>query len=367
MKKYISRVLPILSILLSGILWGVISLFIRRLSAAGLSTMQICFVRLFFAAPVLVIVALIFSPKHMRIRWKDIWIFFGTGVVSIFLFNFFYFYTIIHSEASIAGVLLYTSPIFVMLLSTVLFKEKVGVKKLLSLALTFVGCVLVSGVIGGKMSLRPIVALIGVLSGFFYALYTIFGAIGLKRYDPLTVTAYTFLFAFVAALPFGDVRGTVTVLFKTPTLLLWGAGIGIVCTVLPYFFYTWGLKRVEASRASIISAAEPLVAALVGIFLYGERHNLLKILGIIAVLAAIVILNLPRRVPKKKPVAEPQPQLGENIPEPLDEEELAEAHQQMDEKLIEAGTPCVEEVVENRVQSDALPPTSEENDPNVEK
>ena len=367
MKKYFSRVLPILSILLSGILWGVISLFIRRLSAAGLSTMQVCFVRLFFAAPLLIVMALIFSPRHMRIRIKDVWIFFGTGIVSIFLFNFFYFYTIIHSEASIAGVLLYTSPIFVMLLSTLLFKEKVGVKKLLSLVLTFAGCILVSGVIGGKLSLRPIVALTGLASGFFYALYTIFGAIGLKRYDPLTVTAYTFLFAFVAALPFGDVRGTVTTLFATPTLLLWGAGIGILCTVLPYFFYTWGLKRVEASRASIISAAEPLVAALVGILIYGERHNFLKILGILFVLVAIVVLNLPRRTPGRKPAPKQEASVTELPPEPLDEEELAEAQQHMDEKLIEAGTPCVEEVVENRVQNDVLPPPSEEGNDGTEK
>lgn len=354
MKKYFSRVLPILSILLSGILWGVISLFIRRLSAAGLSTMQVCFVRLFFATPVLVVMALIFSPKHMRIRIKDIWIFFGTGIVSIFLFNFFYFYTIIHAEASIAVVLLYTSPIFVMLLSTIFFKEKVGVKKLISLALTFAGCVLVSGVIGGKLSLRPIVALTGLAAGFFYALYTIFAAIGLKRYDPLTVTAYTFLFAFVAVMPFGDVGGTVTTLFKTPTLLLWGAGVGILCTVLPYFFYTWGLKRVEASRASIISASEPLVAALVGILIYGERHNFLKILGIVFVLVAIVVLNLPRRAKGALPQKTEQP-AAEPHPEPLDEEELAERGQQMDEKLLENAPECLEEVVENRVTCEPPP------------
>ena len=75
-----------------------------------------------------------------------------------------------------------------------------------------------------------------------------------------------------------------------------------------------------------------MVAALVGIFLYGERHNLLKILGIIAVLAAIVILNLPRRAPVKKAPAPLSEQKEEAVPEPLDEEELAEAQQQMDGK-----------------------------------
>ena len=297
MKKN-RRLLSILSILLSGILWGIISIFIRKLSATGLNSMQICFVRLLFAAPIFIIAALIFSPARMRIRLRDIWIFLGTGVVSVFLFNYFYFYTIIHSEASIAVVLLYTSPIFVMILSRILFKEKIGAEKIISVAMTFIGCILVSGVTEGGTALAPLVALVGIMSGIFYALYTIFGTFGLKRYDPLTVTAYTFLFAFIASLPFSGIGDIFSTLSATPTLWLWGAGIAVICTVLPYFFYTWGLKAVESSRAAILVAIEPLVASLVGILFYGEGHSFPKILGILFVLGAILLMNTGR---KQKP------------------------------------------------------------------
>ena len=295
MEKGIRRVLPILSVLLSGILWGVISLFIRELSAAGLSAMQICFVRLLFAAPIFVIVALAFSPAHLRIRLRDIWIFLGTGVVSVVLFNYFYFYTIIHSEASVAVVLLYTSPIFVMLLSALIFKEKVGAEKILALAMTFIGCILVSGVTSGGASLSPLVAFVGVMSGLFYALYTIFGTFGLRRYDPLTVTAYTFLFAFLASLPISDLQGVFAILSATPSLWLWCAGIAVISTVLPYFFYTWGLRSVEPSRAAILVAVEPIVGCLLGMIAYGERHDFPKILGILFVVGAILLLNAPKR------------------------------------------------------------------------
>ena len=318
MRRRVGHVLPVLALLLSGVLWGVISIFIRKLSSAGLSTMQICFIRLVFAAPIFVVAALIFSPKHMRIRLRDIWIFIGTGVISIFLFNYFYFYTIIHSEASVAVVLLYTSPIFVMILSVILFKEKIGPTKIIALVMTFIGCVLVSGVITGTSVLRPIVGFIGVLSGLFYALYTIFGVFGLKRYDPITVTAYTFLFALIVALPVGDVKGTFTVIGNNPTLWLWCAGISVVGTVLPYFFYTWGLKYVESSRASLLSAVEPLVASLVGIVFYGEGRNFAKILGIVFVLAALLLLNL--RKPKQKEqgsVCVTDSEQCDRVPEPV--------------------------------------------------
>ena len=295
MKKGIARILPVFSILLSGILWGVISLFIRKLSAAGLSARQICFVRLMFAAPLFLLASLLFSPTHLRIRLRDVWIFLGTGVVSVVLFNTFYFYTIIHSEASVAVVLLYTSPIFVMILSAILFRERVSTEKILALAMTFIGCLLVSGVVSEGASIRPLVALVGVMSGLFYALYTIFGTFGLKQYDPFTVTAYTFLFAFLAAMPISDVQGAFSLLSATPSLWWWCAGISVLCTVLPYFFYTWGLKRVEPSRASILVAVEPLVACLLGIFFYGEGHDFPKVLGIVYVLGAIVLMNKPQQ------------------------------------------------------------------------
>jgi len=294
MNKGRSQIFPILSILLSGVLWGIISLFIRELNGAGLTAMQICFVRLLIAAPVFLIAGAVFSPHHLKIRLRDIWIFLGTGVISVLLFNYFYFYTIIHTEASVAVVLLYTSPIFVMIFSVILFKERVSPEKIIALAMTFIGCILVSGVTDGAR-LQFLGILFGVLSGLFYALYTIFGTYGLKRYDPLTVTAYTFLLAFLASLPLSDPTSVFKVLGATPTLWLWCGAIAILSTVLPYFFYTWGLKRVEPSRAAILVAVEPLVACLIGMIAYGEGHSFPKILGILFVLGAILLLNAPKK------------------------------------------------------------------------
>ena len=289
------KALPVLSVLLSGILWGIIGIFIKKLSAAGLTPMQISFVRMLIAAPVFLLATLISSPRKLAFRLRDVWIFLGTGVVSVALFNYCYFYTIVHSEASVAVVLLYTSPIFVMILSAVLFKEKIRPEKIVALAMTFIGCLLVSGVTGGGYALTPTVALVGVGSGLFYALYTIFGTFGLRKYDTMTVTTYTFVFAFIAAFPLSDVGTMFSVLGATPSLWIWCAAIAIVSTVLPYFFYTWGLKKVEPSRAAILVAVEPIVGCLIGMIFFGESHGFAKILGIIFVLGAIMLLNIPKK------------------------------------------------------------------------
>lgn len=282
----------VLSVLLAGVLWGVINIFIKTLSAHGLDALQISAVRMTVAVIVFPLAVLITDRSKFRIRLKDIWIFICSGIVSIVLFNTCYFYTMIKSQASVAVVLLYTSPIFVMLLSAIFFKEKITFQKIIALILTFVGCVFVAGVIGGTYVIPPFVILTGIASGLFYALYSIFGNIGLKKYDTVTVTLWSFIFAFIAAVPLGKPAQTIAVFKAEPVLILWGVGIGVISTVLPYFFYTWGLQRMEASKAAIIVAVEPLVGCVIGMTVFGEAHNAFKIIGILMILASIVLLNV---------------------------------------------------------------------------
>ena len=115
MKNYIHYI----SVISAGILWGLISLFIKKLNSFGFSSLQIIAFRSFFASVILGIVLLIKDPKLFKIKIKDLWLFVGTGIISLSFFSLCYFTTIIESGASIAVVLLYTSPIFVMILGAI--------------------------------------------------------------------------------------------------------------------------------------------------------------------------------------------------------------------------------------------------------
>lgn len=281
------------SVILAGILWGVISIFIKKLSAAGFDSLQICLIRMIVAAISVFVFLLIKSPSLLKINIKDIWMFIGTGIISIVLFNSFYFYTMVNSEASVAVVLLYTSPVFIMILSAVIFKEKLTFKKLIALFSTVLGCVLVSGMLSGSHVLTTVTLFTGLASGLFYALYTIFGKFALKKYNTATVTAYTFLFGLIGSVPLGKPSALVSVISADYSLLLWCIGIGIISTTLPYVLYTFGLNRMDSGKASILVAVEPLVGALLGIFFYNESHDALKIIGILLILLSIILLSLP--------------------------------------------------------------------------
>ena len=275
----------------AGVLWGCISLFVRALDAAGISSFEISAIRMGIGALGMLLFLLVTDRSKLRIRLRDIGIFVCTGVVSVFLFNVCYFVCITLSEASIAVVLLYTSPAWVMLMSAVFFRERITRRKLVALFLTLSGCVLVAGVFGGSAHLTLVAMLFGAASGLFYASYSIFGRIALQRYDAMTVTFYTLAFAFLGSLCGSDLGHIVGQLALDPLMGLWYLGLGICCTMIPYVLYTTGLKHLETSRAAILATVEPVVGGLLGIFAYGESTDPLKLLGMACILGAVFLAN----------------------------------------------------------------------------
>lgn len=282
----------ILLVLAAGCMWGCMGLLVRPLNNVGLVTMDICFLRGFVTFVIMLAGLLVFDRTALKIRLKDIWCFVGTGALSVSFFNFCYFKTITLTSLSVAAVLLYTAPAFVMIMSFFLFKESMTNKKMLALLLAFVGCVLVSGVVagGGDLSVKGI--LVGLGAGFGYALYSIFGRYALQRgYGPLTITFYTFLFATLSTIFLTDVSSIINIVETHPRIGIYGAFMILFVTLFPYLCYTKGLSGMENGTASVIASIEPVVATVLGILIYKEEMTFESAFGMILVLGSIVMLN----------------------------------------------------------------------------
>ncbi len=282
----------LLAVLSAGCLWGMMGLFVRRYAAYGLGTMDIVMVRCLCTALVLGLISLCKDRRLPKVRLKDLWCFLGTGVGSILFFDFCYFKTITLTSLSVAAVFLYTAPAFVLILSRMLFKERLGGYRLAALFLSLLACVLVSGLLGEQVLLTPMGILLGLGSGFGYALYSIFGRYALQRgYDSFTITFYTFLFAAVFGLPLSNLTLVVTAAEQAPFLLAFSIVFAFVSTISPYMLYTFGLTCMENTTASILCSVEPVVASLIGILVYGEALRLDVAAGVVIMLVAIVLCN----------------------------------------------------------------------------
>lgn len=283
--------LPVALILLAAAGWGVIGLFSRPMNAAGLSSLQVTFVRSVTVAAGMGVLLLIKDRSLFRIEWRDGWIFLGTGLISIIFFNVCYFTTIQLTTLAVASILLYTAPCFVMLMSAVFFKERITAQKLAALVLAFTGCVLVSGL--GAGGVTPFGLLTGVCSGVGYATYSIFGKVALKKYHPFTLIFYTFVVSTVCLAPFAHIGAVTAALAGSGQAALAALGLGAVSTFMPYVCYTTGLESVEAGRASVLAFFEPLVATVAGIAVFHEPLGLKNAAGIALIFIAIVLLNVP--------------------------------------------------------------------------
>ena len=135
-KKNMWAALPVLA---AGTLWGLMGLFVRRLNAAGLGSMEVAELRILTGLALVGLYLLIARRDLLRVRLRDLWCFFGTGVISLLLFSNCYFTAMRYASLSAAAVLLYTAPAFVMVLSLLLFRERLTARKGAALGLAFLG------------------------------------------------------------------------------------------------------------------------------------------------------------------------------------------------------------------------------------
>ena len=279
----------ILLVLTAGFSWGVLGVFVRGLTGFGLSPSDISSLRALGAALLLAGVSLTLCREAFRMKLRDLWCVAGCGLLSVTLFNICYFYTISRTTVNIAVVLLYTSPAFVMLMSVLFFKEKLTFRKILSLFAVLTGCVLVSGVIFSNNAISCRVMLTGLGAGFFYALYTIFSRFAqIRSYSGMTITLWAFLFAGSAGVFMLDWQNTLQVVVSGG-VKFWGlaAGLVLISTLLPYWSYTAGLKKLTPSLAAIFATVEPVVGTLIGIMLFNEKLTWTALAGMLIIIGAV--------------------------------------------------------------------------------
>lgn len=286
-------------VFLGAALWGIIGLFIEELSQAGFSALQIVTLRVVIASVILVLFVAIKNMELLKIDLSDSISFIGTGIFSIVFFNWAYFTAIEEVSLSVAVILLYTGPAFVVILSRIFFKEPMTSRKIGALVLTLLGCALVVKVFPiGIEHISWYGILVGLGSGFGYALYSIFGKHALKKYHPLTVITYTFVFASAVMLPASGITISTTDL-QSAHVWMNILGLGFLPTALAYYLYTMGLSMVESGRASIAATVEPLVATLMGVFVFNDLLTAFQILGMLLVLAAVVLIQFKNTVTLK--------------------------------------------------------------------
>jgi len=283
--------LPVLLIIAAGMLWGTSAIFANLLYPYGFVPLQLTAMRGTVSAIVMTIYIFVTNKRLFNVSLLQLF-WFALGGISMFFASFFYYESMNVGSVSVAVMLMYTAPIFVMTYSVIFLGEKLTLQKFISVAFVVIGCAFISGVFGGvKFNLWGFIS--GLLSGISYSAYNIISKVQIsKKGHPLSASLYGYIFMAIVSFCFADIPGIFTIA-NTKPILLYALiiGIGIFTVTLPYTLYTLSLKYIPVGTASALGIIEPLTATLFGVLLFGEPLGVSSVVGIIFIITAVLMLS----------------------------------------------------------------------------
>ena len=233
--------------------------------------------------------------RRLRLPAVDFGRMFLLGVLGVAASNYFYYLAIQKTNVATAIILQYTAAVWVLLYTVARGLQKPTLQRVLAVALALSGIALVIGVLGtGRFRLDTLGVTAAMVAAFSFAFYNIGGHSLLGRYDRWTVLVYVIFSASVfwmlvnppwkiAAAHYSGGQWLFLLLFS------------VISVLAPFAFYFAGLQHLEPTRAIVVSCLEPVFSILIAAIALGEVVRPLQSIGIVLVLVAIIVVQMPDR------------------------------------------------------------------------
>ncbi len=267
-----------------------------------LPSLVLAFWRDLFVVFGLTIAFLAFGPNRLRLARTHLTFFVLYGLC-LALFNSMWTFSVQFNGAAIATVLAFSSPAMTAVLAYFLLKETINGIKLASIALSLCGIALVSGAVDpAAWKVNSAGIAFGLLTGFFFACYTLLGKTASnKSINPWTTMLYVFssavffLFLFnllVNAIAGGSLFGSFMWLGTSVSgwAILFFLGVGP--TIGGFGLFLMSLNYLPATVANLIGALEPVFTASWAYLLFHEQLTVIQVVGSLLVFASVILLRL---------------------------------------------------------------------------
>jgi DME family drug/metabolite transporter len=231
---------------------------------------------------------------------------FVLGILGVAASNYLYYLAIQRTNVATAIILQYTAPILVLLYTVARGLQKPTLQRVASVGLAVAGIALVIGIFSsGGFRLDTIGVMAALGAAFSFALYNVGGHSLLARYDRWTVLLYVILSASLFWLVVNPPWKIVAAHYSIKQWLFLLV-FSLISVLAPFSFYFAGLQHLEPTRAIVVSCLEPVFSIVIAAVVLGEVLRPLQTVGIVLVLVAIVVVQLPdRRLQEEATLIEP--------------------------------------------------------------
>ena len=299
MQPHSDRLAGASFVFLAAALFAAKSVLIKLAYGYGVAPATLLALRMAFALPFFVAVALWTGRARSRLAigrrdWVAVLV---LGFLGYYLAAYLDFLGLVYISASLERLIVFLYPTVVVILSALLFKRRARPLQLFALAVSYVGIGLV---LADNLRMTPdrgALLLGGALvfsSAVIYAFYLVIGAEVVQRVGAVRFTAYAMgVASAVAFLQFALTHSLDELRLPLPLYAL-AFVMAVVCTVLPSFLMSEGLRRVGANRAATIGTIGPVVTIALGHVLLGDPITWVQVAGAGLVLAGVLLVTLRR-------------------------------------------------------------------------
>lgn len=301
-KQSKSRLWTVLAAL-AAVMWGISGLFAESLFkvSSKITPIWLTQVRLIISGIILLIIATVLHQKPFSVLKdkKNTLHIIAYGIFGLLPVQVFYFIVIEMANASIATILQFIGPFFVLTYLAVTHQQVLRKLDVSAAILAFIGVFLLSTHGNfNQLAITPLALFFGLLSAVGEASYTLIPVKLVKRVSSLVVTGWGMLFAGIGLM---IVYPRFPAIPNTPRAGLDVSAIIIIGTIIPFQIMANALRYVKPSTVSLLDAFEPLSATVGSVLVFGLVMSGMDWLGTFLVIGSVLALNFtPKRNIKKK-------------------------------------------------------------------
>ena len=212
------------------------------------------------------------------------------GTAGMYLVQYTYFKTIELSNVSFATILQFTAPFFIFIYESIKNKKVPAVSTVILLFMTILGVVFIATKGNfSNLSVSLEALLLGVISAIMIAFYSTYPKKLLKKYGSITVVGWGMIIGSIISNvihPIWKIEGNVNAKSMIQVII-----VVILGTSIAYLIYIVSLNYISSSLAGILTAFEPVLAAILSVAIFGLKFSFIEIVGFILVFVSIFILE----------------------------------------------------------------------------
>ena len=212
------------------------------------------------------------------------------GTAGMYLVQYTYFKTIELSNVSFATILQFTAPFFIFIYESIKNKKVPAVSTVILLFMTILGVIFIATKGNfSNLSVSLEALLLGIISAIMIAFYSTYPKKLLKKYGSITVVGWGMIVGSIISNvihPIWKIEGDVNTQSIIQVMI-----VVILGTSIAYLIYIASLNYISSSLAGILTAFEPVLAAILSVAIFGLKFSFIELIGFLLVFVSIFILE----------------------------------------------------------------------------